>query len=84
MYYIKGAGPNIDALLAGRFFIGLSMGMEGSIHSMYVCELTSKKYRGPLAASSVVVINIGFLLVYILGTLSHWQVNENDFYQIHK
>ena len=60
--------------MAGRFFVGMSLGMEGSIHCMYVCELSSKKYRGPLAASSVVILNLGFLLMYILGSSIHWQV----------
>ena len=62
--------------MAGRFFLGMSLGMEGSIHCMYVCELTSKKYRGPMAASSVVVINFGFLLMYVLGSSLHWQVEQ--------
>ena len=71
---IQGAGKNLEALMAGRFFVGMSLGMEGSIHCMYVCELTSKKYRGPMAASSVVVLNFGFLLMYILGSSLDWQV----------
>ena len=48
--------------------------MEGSIHSMYICEIVSKRYRGPMVASGVVVINFGFLLVYILGSFTNWQV----------
>ena len=75
-YFIKGAGKNLEAMMAGRFFLGMSLGMEGSIHCMYVCELTSKKYRGPMAASSVVVINVGFLLMYILGSSLNWQVKQ--------
>ena len=64
----------MEAVLAGRFFVGLSLGMEGSIHSMYICEIVSKRYRGPMVASGVVVINFGFLLVYILGSFTNWQV----------
>ena len=73
-FYLQGAGTNLEALMAGRFFLGMSLGMEGSIHCMYVCELVSKKYRGPMAASSVVIINFGFLLMYILGSSLYWQV----------
>ena len=76
-YCLQGAGKNLGTMIAGRFFLGLSLGMEGSIHSMYVCELTSKKYRGPMVASGVVIINLGFLFVYILGSFSHWQVHRN-------
>ena len=70
----QGVGGNLEAILAGRFFVGLSLGMEGSIHSMYICEIVSKRYRGPMVASGVVVINFGFLLVYFLGSFTHWQV----------
>ena len=72
--FFQGVGGNLEAVLAGRFFVGLSLGMEGSIHSMYICEIVSKRYRGPMVASGVVVINFGFLLVYILGSFTHWQV----------
>ena len=76
MFYsiFQGVGGNLQAILAGRFFVGLSLGMEGSIHSMYICEIVSKRYRGPMVASGVVVINFGFLLVYILGSFTNWQV----------
>ena len=74
LYIFQGVGGNLEAVLAGRFFVGLSLGMEGSIHSMYICEIVSKRYRGPMVASGVVVINFGFLLVYILGSFTHWQV----------
>jgi hypothetical protein len=50
------------------------MGMEGSIHSMFVCELTSKKWRGPMSASGVLVITVGILLIYIMGSFISWQV----------
>ena len=69
----------MEAVLAGRFFVGLSLGMEGSIHSMYICEIVSKRYRGPMVASGVVVINFGFLLVYILGSLTNWHVIVGSF-----
>ena len=54
--------------------------MEGSIHSMYICEIVSKRYRGPMVASGVVVINFGFLLVYILGSFTHWQGRVGSVY----
>ena len=62
-------------VVIGRFFLGLALGMEGSIHSMYVCELASGKYRGPMSASGVVTVNLGILTIYIVGTLTDWQVN---------
>ena len=64
----------MGGLFTGRFLIGLSMGMEGSIHSMYVCELASRRWKGPMTSSGVLVITIGILLIYILGSFVHWQV----------
>ena len=66
--------PTIDGLMSGRFLVGLSMGMEGSIHSMYVCELSSVRWRGPMVSSGVLVITVGILQVYVLGSFVHWQV----------
>jgi MFS family permease len=73
-WIILGAVPNLEGLLSGRFLVGLSMGMEGSIHSMYVCELTSKKWRGPLAGSGVILITLGILAIYVMGSFVSWQV----------
>ena len=73
-WILLGAVQNFEGLLSGRFLVGLSMGMEGSIHSMYVCELTSKKWRGPLAGSGVILITLGILAIYIMGSFISWQV----------
>ena len=66
-------------LILGRFLIGLGMGIEGSLHSLYVVELMPKKRRGPWVTSGVLTIVSGILLVYIMGTFLHWQVNEKTF-----
>ena len=55
--------------------VGLSMGMEGSIHSMYVCELTSKIWRGPFASSGVLVITLGILAIFVMGSFIPWKVS---------
>ena len=67
--------PSLEGLLSGRFLVGLSMGMEGSIHSMYVCELTSKTWRGPFASSGVLVITLGILAIFVMGSFIPWKVN---------
>ena len=66
-------------LILGRFLIGLGMGIEGSLHSLYVVELMPKERRGPWVTSGVLTIVSGILLVYIMGTFLHWQVNEKSF-----
>ena len=50
------------------------MGLEGSIHSLYVSELTSKPYRGPFVTSGVITITAGILLVYVIGSFLQWHV----------
>ena len=39
-----------------NLFERLGMGMGGTIHPVYVCELTSPAFRGALAASGVSLI----------------------------
>merc|ERR1719278_2219636 len=48
--------------------------MGGTIHPVYVCELTSPAFRGALAASGVVMITGGILAVYVLGTFLQWKI----------
>merc|ERR1719232_2355965 len=36
-------------LYAGRVLTGLGMGVEGTVHPVYVCEVCSPGVRGPLA-----------------------------------
>ena len=66
-------------LIVGRFLIGLGMGIEGSIHSLYVVELMPEKLRGPFVTSGVLTILSGILSIYVMGTFLHWQVNEKTF-----
>ncbi len=64
----------LAALLTGRLLIGCGMGVEGSLHSVYVAELASSKLKGPLITSGVIMITLGILFIYILGTFVHWEV----------
>ena len=66
--------PRIWTLLLGRVTVGLGMGVEGSLHSVYVCETTSGRWRGAAAATGTVVITAGILGAYVLGSVADWQV----------
>ena len=37
---------NVAMLYAGRVLSGIGMGIEGTVHPIYVCELASPSYRG--------------------------------------
>ena len=41
---------------------------------VYVCELSDKRWRGPMAASGVIVITCGLFSAFILGTFVHYKV----------
>ena len=70
-------------LYAGRVLTGLGMGVEGTVHPVYVCEVCSPGVRGPLAATGVIVITTGVLISYILGTLISWKLCAWIFLSIH-
>ena len=42
---------------------------------VYVCELADKRWRGPMAASGVIVITGGLFAAYIVGTFVHYKVH---------
>ena len=55
------------------------MGIEGTVHPVYVCEVCSPGVRGPLAATGVIVITTGVLAAYILdepGALTREEILE--------
>ena len=70
-------------LYAGRILCGVGMGAEGTVHPIYVCELASPAFRGPLAASGVIVITTGVLLSYTLGTFMSWKLCAWVFLSVH-
>lgn len=70
--------PSLEFAILGRFLTGIGMGMEGAIHSVYVCELVSPRWRGSMTASGIVVITSGILAAYLVGTVLYWRVRRND------
>ena len=54
--------------------VGLGMGLEGSLHSLFVVELMSEKFRGPFVTSGVVTITLGILVIYLIGSFLQWHV----------
>ena len=74
---------NAPMLYAGRVLSGLGMGIEGTVHPVYVCEVCSPGVRGPLAATGVIVITTGVLAAYILGTFISWKLCAWIFLSVH-
>ncbi len=67
---------HIVVLMLGRFLLGLGMGIEGSLHSIFLNELLSPGLREPCIASGIVTITGGILLIFLLGTWIQWQVQR--------
>ena len=74
---------NAPMLYAGRVLSGVGMGIEGTVHPVYVCEVSSPGVRGPLAATGVIVITTGVLIAYILGTFISWKLCAWIFLSVH-
>ena len=74
LYIFSAAAYNKLCLLVGRFLVGLGMGLEGSLHSLYVVELMSKHFRGPFVTSGVITITLGILVIYVIGSFLPWHV----------
>ena len=71
---VTAISQNVTMLYVARLLVGLGMGMSGTVHPVYVCELSSSAFRGPLASSGVIVLTAGVVTAYILGTVLQWKL----------
>ncbi|CAG2179555.1 unnamed protein product, partial [Oppiella nova] len=58
---------SIECLIMGRFFIGLSCGLNTALVPMYLSEIAPMTLRGALGTVSQLGVTIGLLLSQILG-----------------
>ncbi|XP_054157865.1 glucose transporter type 1-like isoform X2 [Oppia nitens] len=58
---------SIECLVMGRFFIGLSCGLNTALVPMYLSEIAPMTLRGALGTVSQLGVTIGLLLSQILG-----------------
>nr|CAD7442246.1 unnamed protein product [Timema bartmani] len=61
--------PQISSLYFARFLLGLSMGIGSVVTPLYNEEIAQVEIRGTLGSSYDLLMAIGIVLVYILGTL---------------
>ncbi|CAB4056101.1 unnamed protein product [Lepeophtheirus salmonis] len=62
-------------IIIGRIGTGIGCGIEGSIHSLYVCEIVSTKRRGPFASSGNLIIALGVVGIYLIGSIWTWRTS---------
>ncbi len=63
------------AVLCCRASVGLSMGLSGATHPMYVFELcgAAHRWKGALNATGPVCITLGVLISYVAGAYAGWK-----------
>nr|XP_012143526.1 PREDICTED: facilitated trehalose transporter Tret1-like [Megachile rotundata] len=61
-------------LYFGRFIAGISVGAFCVVAPMYTAEIAEAKIRGSLGSYFVLLLNVGILLSYVLGSVVHIRV----------
>lgn len=54
----------VPAMIAGRFIIGLGVGLASCVVPLYIGELAPTRIRGRLVTINVVAITLGQVLAY--------------------
>ncbi|KAH8251608.1 hypothetical protein KR038_002875 [Drosophila bunnanda] len=60
-------------LYVGRFLIGISTGSFCVVAPMYISEIAETSIRGTLGTLFQLLLTIGILLVYLVGSMVTWQ-----------
>ncbi|XP_037876890.1 uncharacterized protein LOC101737798 [Bombyx mori] len=63
---------SFPALLIGKIFQGISVGIGGSVGSILIGEYTSPRYRGPFIAAVPTAILVGILISHTFGMFYGW------------
>ncbi|MER2093186.1 sugar porter family MFS transporter [Saccharopolyspora rectivirgula] len=66
--------PEVWTLVAGRFVIGIGVGLASVIVPMYIAEIAPTSIRGTLTSLNQLLIVVGILLAYIVNyALAPWE-----------
>ncbi len=63
---LSGLAPEIGILIAGRFLLGLAVGLGSYVAPMYIAEIAKKNNRGALVTLNQLMIVIGIMLSYLV------------------
>ncbi|WVW83564.1 hypothetical protein I302_105585 [Kwoniella bestiolae CBS 10118] len=64
---IQAACHTVDYMIAGRFIVGLGVGLASCIVPLYIGELAPTKTRGKLVTMNAVVVTLGQVIAYAVG-----------------
>jgi MFS transporter, SP family, galactose:H+ symporter len=65
--FIASCATNVSAILIGRLFIGLAIGMGSYTAPLYIAEVAPFELRGALVSLNQLAITIGILCSYIIN-----------------
>ncbi|XP_066590321.1 facilitated trehalose transporter Tret1-like isoform X2 [Prorops nasuta] len=68
-WLLIGFAGDTGLLLLGRCLAGIGCGVTYAVMPMYLGEISSTRSRGPLGTLLAVLLNIGMLLIYVLGLI---------------
>jgi sugar porter (SP) family MFS transporter len=63
---VCGLAPGIEVLVAGRFIIGVAVGMTSVAAPMYIAEVAPPAIRGRLVSFFQLAITLGILVAYLV------------------
>ncbi|KAI5951098.1 HXT4 [Candida jiufengensis] len=66
---VCGLAPNIGALYAGRFLLGLAIGQEGGGVGVYIAESVPSRFRGSVVGAYQFFIAFGEVLGFAIGAM---------------
>ncbi|KPU80444.1 uncharacterized protein Dana_GF16361, isoform B [Drosophila ananassae] len=68
-----GFAQSVGWLYLGRFLIGISTGSFCVVAPMYISEIAETSIRGTLGTLFQLLLTIGILFIYLIGSLISWQ-----------
>lgn len=64
---LSASAKGVQAMLAGRFAVGVGVGIASAIIPLYIAEISPTEIRGSLGSVHQLTINIGILVSLIIG-----------------
>ena len=63
---VSAAAPDVATLIAGRFVIGIAIGLSSVAAPLYIAELAPARRRGTLVSLFQLAVTVGILVSYVI------------------
>lgn len=61
--------PNFTALIIGRVLIGVGFGVSNTLTPIFIKDINTREYQGPMISSVRQFINFGFVIAYLFALI---------------